>query len=326
MTSEPIDAVYLWVNGNDPEYQALLRECETRERVRLEPDSVGARRFRDHGELRYSLRSLETYAPWIRHVYIVTNGQIPGWLDTANPRVTVVPHAAIFANPRDLPTFNSNAISLHLHRIPNLSRWFLCLDDDYFLGEPVPVDAFLEPSGRQWVCLDAHTMPTDPDQGSVLYRACAYTQTLLDRRFGPRPARRAVSHVPQLVDREVAEELTALWPDEASRTSAHRFRSPTDVVPAVLYVYYLLEAPLQRRGRPPRLAPKVRRGGFLMRLTGSAEQARLDFHYIAVRRPRFFCINDDLLDDATADTVAMQCKAFLAWYFPRPSSFELSSR
>jgi hypothetical protein len=27
-------------------------------------------------ELRYSLRSLEMYMPWFRHVYIVTNGQV----------------------------------------------------------------------------------------------------------------------------------------------------------------------------------------------------------------------------------------------------------
>ena len=27
-------------------------------------------------ELRYSLRSLEKYAPWVRHVYLVTNGQV----------------------------------------------------------------------------------------------------------------------------------------------------------------------------------------------------------------------------------------------------------
>ena len=26
-------------------------------------------------QLKYSLRSIETYVPWIRHIYIVTNGQ-----------------------------------------------------------------------------------------------------------------------------------------------------------------------------------------------------------------------------------------------------------
>lgn len=40
-------------------------------------DSVsGMNRFRDNDELRFSMRSLEKYAPWIRRIFIVTNGQV----------------------------------------------------------------------------------------------------------------------------------------------------------------------------------------------------------------------------------------------------------
>jgi len=38
------------------------------------PDEAASEsRYRDTGELRYSLRSLEKYAPWVRHVYLVTD-------------------------------------------------------------------------------------------------------------------------------------------------------------------------------------------------------------------------------------------------------------
>ena len=37
--------------------------------------------FLDFDQLRFSLRSIEQYAPWIRHVFIVTNGQVPDWLN-----------------------------------------------------------------------------------------------------------------------------------------------------------------------------------------------------------------------------------------------------
>lgn len=86
---------------------------------------------------RYSLRSLETNAPWIRHIYIVTNGQVPSWLDTSNPRVSIIPHDVIFANHSVLPTFSSLAIEFNLHRIPGLSETFLYFNDDVFLGRPV---------------------------------------------------------------------------------------------------------------------------------------------------------------------------------------------
>jgi hypothetical protein len=45
-------------------------------------------------ELRYSLRSVEKHAPWVRNIFIVTNGQIPYWLNLAHPRIRQV-----FARP-----------------------------------------------------------------------------------------------------------------------------------------------------------------------------------------------------------------------------------
>ena len=53
---------------------------------------LAASRFEDNEELRYSLRSLEQYAPWVRRIFIVTNGQIPHWLNLDNPRVSIVTH------------------------------------------------------------------------------------------------------------------------------------------------------------------------------------------------------------------------------------------
>ncbi|XP_054723754.1 N-acetylglucosamine-1-phosphotransferase subunits alpha/beta-like, partial [Uloborus diversus] len=55
-------------------------------------EDISASRFIDNEELRYSLRSLEKHAPWVQHVYIITNGQIPYWLNLDNPWITIVTH------------------------------------------------------------------------------------------------------------------------------------------------------------------------------------------------------------------------------------------
>ncbi|XP_013859547.1 N-acetylglucosamine-1-phosphotransferase subunits alpha/beta, partial [Austrofundulus limnaeus] len=73
-------------------------------------EDVSASRFEDNEELRYSLRSIEKHAPWVRHIFIVTNGQIPSWLNLDNPRVSVVTHQDLFLNHTHLPTFSSPAI------------------------------------------------------------------------------------------------------------------------------------------------------------------------------------------------------------------------
>lgn len=70
-------------------YQDVV--CALRLQSKQDED-VSASRFEDNEELRYSLRSVERHAPWVRHIFIVTNGQIPSWLNLDNPRVTVVTH------------------------------------------------------------------------------------------------------------------------------------------------------------------------------------------------------------------------------------------
>jgi len=116
-------------------------------------EDISASRFEDNDELRYSLRSVEKHAPWVRHIFIVTNGQIPSWLNLDDERVTVVSHADIFVNKSHLPTFSSPAIESHLHRIPGISEWFIYMNDDVLFGRDVWPDDFVSASGAQKVYL-----------------------------------------------------------------------------------------------------------------------------------------------------------------------------
>ena len=111
-------------------------------------------RFQDFNQLLFSLRSLETYAPWIRNVFIVTNGQKPDWLNLTT--ATVISHDQIFEKKEDLPTFNSRAIESHLHQIPGLSENFLYFNDDWaFTNHICPSDFWTAENGYQGQDLNA---------------------------------------------------------------------------------------------------------------------------------------------------------------------------
>ncbi|KAF4147060.1 LNR domain [Phytophthora infestans] len=134
----PIDVVYTWVNGTDPRWKQEkefwhkhwissltgqpLPVWGQEAEVKGKDDSNSDNRFRDNEELRYSLRSLEKYAPWVRHIYVVTDGQIPSWLDIESPKISIVKHRDIFANKSHLPVFSSPAIEWNLDNIPGLMR------------------------------------------------------------------------------------------------------------------------------------------------------------------------------------------------------------
>lgn len=66
-----------------------------KENHNLDEEVNGEKRFFDNEELRYSLRSLEQYAPWINHVYIVTDRQTPKWLNLNYDKVSIVDHSEI---------------------------------------------------------------------------------------------------------------------------------------------------------------------------------------------------------------------------------------
>lgn len=136
----PIDLVYTWVDGSDPVWQAKRKRISDNDGSRA--DDNGAARYTDNDELRYSLRSVDMYAPWIRKIFIVTDSQVPKWLDTTNPKIEIVDHRDILP-PEALPCFNSQVIEHCLHRIPGLAEHFIYSNDDMLLNKPVtPADFF----------------------------------------------------------------------------------------------------------------------------------------------------------------------------------------
>lgn len=130
----PVDFVVTWVDGGDPEWLA--------EKNRYMPDNAVTKmnnpsaRYRDWDLFRYWFRGVETYAPWVRNVYLVTWGHVPAWLNLDHPKLRVVRHKE-FIPEEYLPTFNSNAIECNLWRINGLSEHFVYFNDDMYVTNPI---------------------------------------------------------------------------------------------------------------------------------------------------------------------------------------------
>lgn len=320
---EPIDVVYTWVDGSRSDFQEQLRHFR-----RLECcdnyESVGENRFYDNEELRFSLRSLERFAPWVRNVYIVTNDQVPHWLVTSHPRLTLVSQKSLFSCADRLPTFNSHAIEWQLSRIPGLARRFLYFNDDMFLGRPVARSDFLTASGGERVYLDLWDINSLPDRTTVTECAVSFAQALLHARFGTTSPRKKIAHVPEIYDRAILEEIERIWPDEIGKMASHRFRRPDDVALAGLYCHYLLEAPEQVGCHEAIQLSRANRLYRFVMLKASLRKAVGQLLGVVRHRPVFFCLNDDLgcENRKTNSLVRKVVRTFLKWYFPGASSFE----
>ncbi|MBQ9259937.1 MAG: Stealth CR1 domain-containing protein [Neisseriaceae bacterium] len=141
--SFPIDIVYTWVDGSN---ETFLRQ-HAFYKGEKEDITTDMARFESHDELKYSIRSVLKYAPWVNHIYIVTNnGEIPKWLDVSFEKITVISHKEII-DEKYLPTFNSHVIEANLWKIPNLTEHYIYFNDDVLLTRPVSESLFFTSGG-----------------------------------------------------------------------------------------------------------------------------------------------------------------------------------
>lgn len=317
-----IDLVYLWVDGNDPAWQA--RKAAYQQKAgSLNPQAVSACRFVENDELKYSLRSAEKFAPWIRRIYIVTDNQTPTWLDTSNPRIRIVDHREII--PADaLPVFNSNAIELHIARIPGLAEHFLVANDDTLFGLPVEPSFFFDTGGKPIVRLKTQSIRRHLSQPYCLtiYRM----QKLIRARFGKRYSLAPHHNIDAYLKSEFLQCMQE-FVVEADRTAHNRFRAEDDLQ-RVLIAYYMLAKGNARMSRI----------GRYNRASGWAEHLKcwLTRRYMTDSRciplttpdlqkvftkynPALFAVNDS--QEATDDD-RRRMQKYLQKMFPEKSAFE----
>ena len=324
-----MDAVYTWVDGSDPAFrESFLRHSSSRpespaSRARGDPNSAHGDRFRDNGELRHSLRSLAAHAPWVRRIHLLTNGQVPRWLDRSDPRLHLVRHEEVFEDPGALPTFNSHAIEVNLHRIPGLARRFLYFNDDFFLGRPVLETDFFPPGGGERLFLQNVALTAALRQGSARDRSLAHTVELLERLWGPpRLPRLLPAHAPRAYDRDRIRELEALLPGEFRETAAHRFRSGNDLALDALYAHSAWEDP-SVFGRHERVVlPDPRWSYRFLMLENRPWTVLRTLTAIRLTRPTFSCVNDDLGDVSSVHPLLAALRAFLFLQHPRRGPLE----
>lgn len=140
--TEPIDFVITWVDGNDPAWQKEKREFLQKSLAPGEEVDDRPQRYREWDNLRYWFRGVEQYANWVHKIYFVTWGHVPSWLNLDNPKLEIINHKD-YMPAEGLPTYNSNALEINLHRIEELSEHFVCFNDDFFVVKPVqPTDFF----------------------------------------------------------------------------------------------------------------------------------------------------------------------------------------
>lgn len=301
-----IDLVYLWVDGNDPEW------LEKKQRfMEKEINTVG--RYVDNQELKYSMRSIEKHLPWIRKIFIVTDNQTPAFLNTSNPKIQLVDLTEIMPNAI-LPSFNSNVIEQFFYNIPDLSEHFLYANDDMFVNTDLKPSFFFKgglPIMR--MMYDPFTPYKNNIKRAINIKINPYRMAienaykLFYKKFKVMYPVKDHHNINAYLKSDYKAVVENVFKDELEATHINRFREKTDIQ-RILINYYGIA------NKTGILRYVKRKESSRIKVHKTNYQAFLDKH-----NPQLFCLNDS--EHATDDHRA-QIEPFLKKLFSVKSQFE----
>lgn len=326
--NEKIDAVYLWCDGSDPAFREEKVRLQKALGLPSEEDHTGDQRFADNEELRFSLRGLEKNAPWVNHIWIVTNRQRPAWLRD-HPKVTIVDHKEIIP-AHLLPTFNSGVIEAYIDRIPGLQEKFIYLNDDMFIARPVDPGFFFEgdlpvvrlrppQKDMPWQTIEEVENVIRTEAVHSFRRTQLRAWLVFSKKHGARPIR-VLAHAVDGLTKSAMREVYARYP-EILETNVSPFRTGKCIHRLIfqLEMAYAMGAKLVTAEKP----------GFLLKHFPALSRQKLETfegtecEKIRERtlryRPVMFCFNADPKMDPEN---RQKTKQFLEKLFPEPSPFE----
>ena len=308
-----IDLVYLWVNGNDPVWRSKRDNFigATRKESAVNCDG----RYADNDELLYSLRSVAAYAPWIHHIFIITDSQVPEWLDTDNSKISIVDHKKILP-PSALPTFNSVVIEHNMAEIPGLAEHFIYANDDMFFNRSVNPSDFFDANGLPYVrfnrrpCRKLTLWLKQKVLGKPLSNYNLTIQTaamLVKKKYGRYFGHKTHHNIDAYTKSSFRHFRHEVFNNEIDPTLSNHVRADNDIQ-RNLYSYAAIA---ERLAHPLFVSQKT---SFRFHIDKPQRYKKLEKY-----NPMLFCLNDS---QYATDEHRRLVSEFLKKRFPYPSEFE----
>ncbi len=256
-----IDFVITWVDMNDPKWQAKFSEY-SKDKGNSR-NGVSKARFRDNGFLKYWFRGVEKFAPWVRKIHFITDGQKPEWLDENNPKINLVNHAD-FIPSQFLPTYNSVVIERYIHKIQGLSEHFVYFNDDFYIINHVEKERFFQnglpcdiavfhcnPSWSQWYKRIKNNIRLINQHFNKKEVMSLYHDKWFDKSYGTKARWNYIlkfynkfvtlrtPHNAQPYLKATFDEVWAAAGKELTETSSNRFRALTDYTPELFRTWQI---------------------------------------------------------------------------------------
>ncbi|MGN0202432.1 MAG: hypothetical protein ACI399_05945 [Candidatus Cryptobacteroides sp.] len=295
-----MDAVITYVNGLDPVWRSEYSNC-------VGMQTYIEKRFRDWGTLKYLLRGISEYMPFIRNVYLVVSGetQVPSWVD--RKQLLIVRHSDIIPE-KLLPVFNASAIEMFLHRIDGLDEEFLYLNDDFFPMLPCSrEDFFLD--GKPCHHMSRHWLTLGNKFRFLVRRSFRFACEALGVRIPACYLRPQHTVAPML--KSLCDELYSMKEKEIL-SSVTPLREDNNYNQYIFTDYTFLKGMTADR--------KISNKHYSLAVAGIDQMEK----FIASPTRKIVCINDVNISESKYETYRSRLLEAFERRFPVPSRFELT--
>jgi hypothetical protein len=313
----PIDMVYLWVDGSDEKWATKKNYWQKQMGIN-NPYAVHPARWRDREELKHSLRSVEKYMPWINKIYIVTDNQIPKWLNIKHPKIRIIDHSEIL--PHDaLPIFNSTAIETGIANIKGLSEHFIYANDDVFANKPLSRNFFFTPDGtpifynNKIMAMEyKHLYKKEKQKRTMWAKMLENDQKTIEQKLGKHFQFLEIvgTHTFTSYNKSTYKEAMNLFDKEIKKTAHSKFRSEGDLSRDIVFNYAWKHRRVILADSRNVKQFKCKNAGIL--IMNNVED-------IETKQPCAFCLND--YQNISENTLNKHAE-ILHKLFPNKSSFE----
>ncbi len=333
----PVDIVYTWVDGSDKNWIAKKNNTlKAYSSFHKSEEVSGDERFLDNEELKYSLRSIHKFCPWVQNIYLVTDEQTPNWLNQSNTNLKIIDHKELFER-EETPCFNSNAIEMKLHHINNLSENFLSFNDDFFIGRPTKKSDFFHDYNIPKLFMSKIKEKRNPDRllnikslrkDNPHQRAVLNSRNLIHKKYGT-IITQDLRHSVKSLNKKILFELEQKFSDVFKETLKNQFRDNSDTWIMSLHAFYLISKKITS---PFYMAPirrdLLRYRFFFLRkgrdyvfipLTLTDNKIQSKFDAVMKYTPLTFCVNDSPGATMSAKRISINN---LKKIFPEKSIYE----
>lgn len=250
-SDDPIDVVISWVDGKECSYQEKITPY-LGHFFSIHEDINAPTRFNSEGEIFFCVASILKFAPFVRQIFIVTDGQDPklnGFVKINFPDnnipIKVIDHKDIFKGYEELlPTFNSLSIETLLYRIPDLSENFVYFNDDFFLLRPVkPTDWFKNGKAvayGHWRSIAYDKFISDMRPKKNGHKPFSFKDSMLNaaKILGKKQLYFRIRRTPQPLNKSILQNFFLYHSGTLVANITHKFRQKTQYNPQALF--YLL--------------------------------------------------------------------------------------